>query len=191
MSNESTLHFGWLSSWLLVAAALLAMGCQQQPLSDAAKEFLKENQTIIDTLRPQLAGPLADEDDAATNQVLEHFWRKAQRDGHPITEGLLVLGGKGQVVGGRYPDPKDRSTMRRSEYEFNYSRYKDIAAVLDCGRTICTILYTLDHKVYLVCAPIFKGKEVVGALCIGRAPHVLGPPMKISDAEFLRLRFAD
>lgn len=192
MHTDKKTYRGPRAAWAVLALlTLLAVGCDQSRGNQATQEFVSDNATIVDKLSPSLAQAVAVNDDAKANKIVDDFFAQAKADDQSASFGLLVLGVKGQVISSRFPNPKDSSALVKSEDEFNYSQYKKIDKVLTRGKTTSTILYTVKHKVYMVCSPLKHGKSVVGALCVARVPAVLGPPLEISDAEFLELSFND
>ncbi|ADK83965.1 hypothetical protein Deba_0593 [Desulfarculus baarsii DSM 2075] len=191
MHHYAQSYRAFLAAWALALLVLLAVGCERNRGSEAAQGFVSGNKELIDNLSTDLAQALAAADDAKANKIVDDFFAQAQADKRPLNVGILVLGAKGQVISSRYPDPKDKTAVIKSEDDFNYSQYKKIDKVLSKGKTTSTILYTVKHKVYMVCSPLKHGNAIVGALCVARVPSVMGPPLEIPDAEFLELSFND
>ncbi len=170
---------------LLLLLLLAGMGCgkEEAPLKGGALELKKEVKKTLQKLAPLILDPVLKRDEKAAEAALEKFVSETLQKSraYPTAIGILIKDGTVMVRWSR--------TGFHINAE-NYIQYKIVSETLKNRKTNQQRLFLQGgERVYMICAPILREKNVEGAVGLGFSASELKEQLGLSEEEFLAIDF--
>lgn len=170
---------------ILIFFLLGGVSCSKKEasLKQGTLEFRKEVKEIFRRLAPLVLDPVLKGDEKAAEAALEKFVSKNLQKSRARPNGLGIVIKDGTVMvrwsrSGSYTSAE------------NYSEYKAVRETLKNGRTTQQRLFLQSgEKVYMICSPILKEKNIEGVVGLGFHASEMKEQFGLSEEEFLALDF--
>jgi C4-dicarboxylate-specific signal transduction histidine kinase len=170
-------------SILLIALAITGCGPAAPPLSPQGKAFRNEVGGIIQKMQQSLAGPVAQNDVPAINQILQGLSKTTAGLCIDCPYRTAVLNKDGILL---TTFPNNEMVGR------NFSAYRGVADALHRQRIGQTRAYLPDGtKIYFISIPLITANQVVGVVGLALSPADLEKKWHLSEKEFLAINFND
>lgn len=164
---------------LVALICLLWLGCptREKPLSPQAEAFRQEMRETLGTLTAVLVEPVCRNDTKACEQAIIKIYPEAPRDTLTFPFRLGIINRDGVLI---YTIPPMKNIGE------DYSQYQAVREALKGRRIKNARLYAPDGKeVYLILAPMFKNRQLVGLLVLRLDPALVQQRWGLSEEDFL------
>ncbi|KMY68342.1 hypothetical protein AAU61_01210 [Desulfocarbo indianensis] len=176
---------------ILMAQLLFLSACQDTGpgVSDKARKFRDAALAYLEVAKQDLAQVRDLEDQVEVGSALTRIFPKARESIHGLPRGLLFLNRSGEVVAGRYPDPKAPDGLASVTPGHNYGNYQAMRQALQTGENAQFLLYIYNGKFCALCSPLKRDGAIVGLICLAFSTEVMSGRMGVSEEVFLALDF--
>ena len=148
--------------------------------SESVSSFKERVKIAIKTLSASLTDCVSKNDIDAIQAMLEKVISDAENAGQPIRFGIGILDRDGVTVAGRYII----GTFKGDDF----SKYKFVKNVFKHRKIVQDRLYFQDRsELLIVCAPLVRGKNVVGAIVLRFNPTKVKEDYGLNTEQFLAL----
>lgn len=164
---------------LVTLVCLLWLGCpaQDKPLSPHAAAYRQEMRETLAKLMSALVEPVCRNDTKACEQAVMKIYPEAPQDTMTFPFRLGILNRDGVLI---YTIPPLKNVGE------DYSQYQAVRNALKGRRITSARLYAPDGKeVYLILAPMFKNRQLVGLLVLRLDPALVQQRWGLGEADFL------
>jgi hypothetical protein len=173
---------GYWATFFLVFCMVFC-GCQakEPPLSPGVAAFKKEVKEAMARLSRALIEPVANEDVAAVNEILQKVEPEAVKVCRmcPFRIGVLDKNGDTLTI---YPFKQDAIG--------NYSNYQLVIQTLNSKRMVQQRFFLQDgSQIYIVCGPIIQEGDVIGILALTLDAAEAKQRWGITEKEFMAIDF--
>ena len=144
--------------------------------------FHDEVKGVIKTMVGPMMGPVLNGDNGATQAALDKIISDAEKEGKPIRFGIGILDMGGLAVAGRYIV----GTFKMDDF----SKYNYVAKAFKQKKIVQDRLYFQGGSQFLIiCVPLVRQKEVVGALVFGFDPSQVKKDYGLTTEQFMAIDF--
>jgi len=144
--------------------------------------FQDEVKRIIKTMAGPMMGPLSKRDNNAIQAILDKVILDAEKEGKPVRFGIGILDMEGLAVAGRYIV----GTFKMDDF----SKYNYVTKAFKQKKIVQDRLYFQGGSQFLIiCVPLVRQKEVVGALVFGFDPSQIEKNYGLTTEQFMALDF--
>jgi hypothetical protein len=148
----------------------------------SGQAFTDEVKGAIKKLSRSMTVPVSKNDIQVLRQRLNHFFTEAERAGKPVSYGIGILDREGLAVAGRY--------ITGVFKEEDFSKYQYVIRAFKQKKTVQGRLYLQGGSgLLIVCVPLVRQKEVVGALVLGFDPSEIKKNHGLTPEQFLAIDF--
>jgi hypothetical protein len=148
----------------------------------SALNFKEEVKRVIKIMAGPIMGPVLNGDDSAIQATLDKIILDAEKEGKPIRFGIGILDMEGLAVAGRYIV----GTFRMEDF----SKYNYVARAFKQRKIVQDRLYFQGgSELLIICVPLIRQKEVVGALVFGFDPAQMKKDYGLTTEQFMALDF--
>jgi hypothetical protein len=147
----------------------------------SALTFKEEVKRVIKTMVEPMMGPVLNRDNNAIQATLDKIISDAEKEGKPVRFGVGILDMEGLAVAGRYIV----GTFKMDDF----SKYNYVAKAFKQRKIVQDRLYFQGGSEFLIiCVPLVRQKEVVGALVFGVDPQIK-KDYGLTTEQFMALDF--
>lgn len=164
---------------LVALVCLLWLGCpaQDKALSPHAAAFRQELRETLATLTTVLVEPVCRNDTKACEQAILKIYPEAPQDTMTFPFRLGIINRDGVLI---YTIPPMKNVGE------DYSQYQAVRDALKGRRIKNARLYAPNGKeVYLILAPMFKNRQLVGLLVLRLDPALVQQRWGLGEEDFL------
>ncbi len=165
----------------LLFLSLFGLQIKETCGSPSAQAFKEEMKGTIKKLSTSLMDPLSMNDNGGLQAALDKIVSDAEKKGKPIHFGIGVLDREGLAVAGRYVI----GTFKKEE---NFSRYQYVTKSFKRKKIVLDRLFFQDQsELLIVCVPLVRQKEVIGALVLGFDPSAIKKDYGLTTEQFMAI----
>jgi hypothetical protein len=148
----------------------------------SALTFKEEVKRVIKKMVGPMMGPVLNGDNNAIQATLDKIILDAEKEGKPVRFGIGILDVGGLAVAGRYIV----GTFKTDDF----SKYNYVAKAFKQRKIVQDRLYFQGGSEFLIiCVPLVRQKEVVGAIVIGVDPPQIEKDYGLTTEQFMALDF--
>jgi hypothetical protein len=148
----------------------------------SALTFKEEVKRVIKKMVGPMTGPVLNGDNNAIQATLDKIILDAEKEGKPVRFGIGILDGRGLAVAGRYIV----GTFKTDDF----SKYNYVAKAFKQRKIVQDRLYFQGgSELLIICVPLVRQKEVVGAIVIGVDPPQIEKDYGLTTEQFMALDF--
>jgi hypothetical protein len=148
----------------------------------SALTFKEEVKRVIKKMTGPIMGPVLNGDNNAIQATLDRIILDAEKEGKPVRFGIGILDVGGLAVAGRYIV----GTFKTDDF----SKYNYVAKAFRQRKIVQDRLYFQGGSEFLIiCVPLVRQKEVVGAIVIGVDPPQIEKEYGLTTEQFMALDF--
>jgi hypothetical protein len=148
----------------------------------SALTFKNEVKRVIKAMVGPMMDPVLNRDNKTIQATLDKIISNAEREGKPVRFGVGILDMGGLAVAGRYIV----GTFKMDDF----SKYNYVSKAFKQRKIIQDRLYFQGGTEFLIiCVPLVRQKEVVGALVFGVDPSQIKKDYGLTTEQFMALDF--